>query len=57
VLHIRTIPDPDLDCVVVRRGRDVTVFVAESLLSRRAAAAITKALRAATGGRDASPWL
>jgi hypothetical protein len=51
VLLIRTIPTPDADCVVVRKGRDVIVYVAESLLSPRAAATITRALRAAGVGR------
>lgn len=51
VLHIRTIRTQDFDCIVVRKGRDVIVYVAESLLSARAAASITRALRAAGVGR------
>jgi hypothetical protein len=47
VLHIRTIPASDVDCIVVRKGRDVIVYVAESLLSPRTAATLTRALRAA----------
>lgn len=51
VLFIRTIPAPDLDCVVVRRGCDIVVYVAESLMSARTAATITRVLRAAGVGR------
>jgi hypothetical protein len=58
VLVIRTIPAPDVDCVVVRKGRDVIVYVAESLLSPRVAGSITQALEAARAGergRGATP--
>lgn len=51
MLHIRTIRTQDFDCIVVRKGRDVIVYVAESLLSARAAASITRALHAAGVGR------
>lgn len=51
MLQIRTLPAPDVECVVVRKGRDVIVYVAESLLSARAAESITRALRAAGVGR------
>lgn len=51
MLVIRTVPIPDVECVVVRRGDDVIVYVAESLLSSHAASSISQALSAAGVGR------
>lgn len=47
MLHVVAVPaEPDFDCVAVKRGRDVVLLVADTLLSRRGAAAMTTALAA-----------
>ena len=52
VLHVLAVPsEPNFDCIAVRRGRDVVLLVADTLLSPRGAAAMTAALALAL--RDA----